>query len=331
MTGNSKKFVVTGATGFVGSSLVKALVEAGGDVYALARPSSTPDRLSNTSVTWMVADVTKPETLRGLFKGIDYIIHAAGMLGQAGIEEKEYITLHVDGTRHVLDEVAATDPPPKVLYVSSPGVLGPIKGPPANENTPLAPSNPYERSKAVAEQLVGVYGAAGLPVIIARPEFIYGPGDTHVLGLFQTINQGRFFYIGDGRNTCHPTFISDAVDGMLRCLERGKPGEIYHITGPRPVTFRELATAIAQTLEVPPPRLQIPRIVALAGASAFEILGKATRKRPPLSRTGVAFFSEDRRFSWEKAAHDLNYQPQHDLETGILETVNWYRQNGYLE
>ncbi len=330
MTTNRKKFVVTGATGFVGSSLVKALVDVGGEVYALARPSSDPERLSNKSVTWMVADVTQPETLHGLFEGIDYVIHAAGMLGQAGVEEKEYHKLHVEGTRHVLDEVAATDPSPKVLYVSSPGVLGPIDGPPADENTPLAPSNPYERSKAVAEQLVGVFAAAGLPIVIARPEFIYGPGDTHVLGLFQAIKQGRFFYIGDGRNTCHPTYISDAVDGMLRCLECGRPGETYHITGPRPVSFRELATTIAQALDVPPPRFQLPRIMALAGAASFDLLGKLTGKNPPLSRTGVAFFSESRQFSWAKAANDLNYQPKYDIDTGIPETITWYNQHGYL-
>jgi len=330
MTTSRKRYVVTGATGFVGSSLVKALVEVGGEVYALARPSSSPNRLTGTAVNWMVADVTQPETLRGLFDGMDYIIHAAGMLGQAGIPEKEYHLLHVEGTRHVLDEVAATDPPPRVLYVSSPGVLGPIAGPPAEEDSPLAPSNSYERSKAVAEQLVGVYAAAGLPVVITRPEFIYGPGDTHVLGLFQAIKRGRFFFIGNGRNLCHPTFISDAVDGMLRCLERGTAGEIYHITGPRPVSFRELASTIAEALDVPAPRIQIPRIVATAGAGVFEILSKAARKQPPLSRSGVAFFSESRCFSWIKAADNLNYQPQFDLESGINATVKWYRQNGYL-
>ena len=330
MTRDKKKFIITGATGFVGSALVKALVAVGGDVYALARPSSNHARLSGLPITWMEADVTRPETLRGLFKGADYVIHAAGMLGQAGIDEQVYHELHVEGTRNVLDECVAADTSPKMLYVSSPGVLGPINGPPADENALLAPSNPYERSKAAAEQLVGVYAAAGKQVIIARPEFIYGPGDTHVLGLFQAIKNGRFFYIGDGRNTCHPTYISDAVDGLLRCLERGKAGEIYHITGPTPVTFRELANTIAQALQVPPPRLQVPRSIASMGAGVFELLSSAIGKAPPISRTGVAFFSEDRRFSWSKAAKELGYKPHYALAAGIRETVNWYQQNGYL-
>ena len=129
---------------------------------------------------------------------------------------------------------------------------------------------------------------------------------------------------------CHPTFIDDAVDGMLRCLEQGKPGEIYHITGPRPVTFRELATTIAAALDVPPPRLHVPRNLAIVGASGFEVLGKIMRKSPPLSRTGVAFFSEDRRFSWAKAERELSYRPQYDLKTGVEATIAWYRREGYL-
>jgi nucleoside-diphosphate-sugar epimerase len=324
------KFVVTGATGFVGSSIVKALVNIGADVYALARSPSSPERLADIPLTWIAADVTRPSTLRGVFEDIDYVIHAAGMLGQAGTTEKEYMQLHVDGTRNVLNELSQNNPQPKTLYVSSPGVLGPIEGSPADEETLLAPSNPYERSKAVAEKMVGVFTAAGMPVVIARPEFIYGPGDTHVLGLFKAIQQGRFFFIGDGLNMCHPTFIDDAVDGMLRCLEQGKPGEKYHITGPRPVTFRELATTIADELDVPPPRVKIPKSLAMVGASGFEVLAKVTRKTPPLSRTGVAFFSEDRHFSWAKAEQELRYNPQYNLQKGIKATIDWYRREGYL-
>jgi nucleoside-diphosphate-sugar epimerase len=178
--------------------------------------------------------------------------------------------------------------------------------------------------------MVSVYAATGTPVLIARPEFIYGPGDTHVLGLFKAIQKGRFFFIGNGLNMCHPTFIDDAVDGMLRCLEQGKPGEIYHITGPRPVTFHELAATIADILNVPTPHTRIPRSLAMIGATSFEILSKITRKSPPLSRTGVAFFSEDRRFSWAKAERELNYRPQYDLQEGIETTIAWYRQEGYL-
>ena len=324
--------VITGATGFVGSALARALHGRSHTVLGFARQTSDFSRLKDLDLGWIIGDVLEPRSLEGAFEGADYVIHAAGMLGQAGVDEMAYQRLHVNGTNNVLAELERMPRPPKLLYVSSPGVLGPIDGdsPPADETAPYAPSNAYERSKAAAEQLVMVYAAQGLPVVITRPEFIYGPGDLHVLGLFTAVERGIFFYVGNGRNTCHPTYIDDAVDGMLRCLEHGRSGEIYHITGPAPVSFRALATTIANELGVAPPRLAVPKPLAWTGAVGLEVVGKLLRRDVPLSRTGVAFFSEDRRFSWQKARDELGYQPQFDLARGVHETVAWYKENGYL-
>jgi nucleoside-diphosphate-sugar epimerase len=213
-----------------------------------------------------------------------------------------------------------------VLVVSSPGVLGPITGEPADENAPIAPSNAYERSKAAAEKLARTYPAA----IIVRPEFVYGPGDTHVLGLFRAVKRGVFFFVGTGKHTCHPTFISDAVAGMLLCIEKGRPGLIYQVAGPRPVTFRELGCTIAAALEVRPPWMMVPRPFALLGAYGLEALGSVIGRTPPLSRAGVAFFGESRRFSWQKARRELGYRPQVELAEGVGKTVAWYRERGVL-
>ena len=273
--------------------------------------------------------MTDPASLRGLFDGADWLIHAAGMLGQAGVPESDYLKLHEQGTNNVLAEAEKAGVG-RILYVSSPGVLGPISGHPADETAPLAPSNAYERSKAAAEQVAQVYASAGLPVIIARPEFIYGPTDLHVLGLFKAVRDGRFFTIGGGQHTCHPTFVDDAVLGMLLALQNGRPGEIYHITGPKPVTFSDFGRTIAAALDVPPPKFNFPRWLVWLGAAVLELLGKIINKPPPLSRTGVDFFSEDRRFSWQKAHEELNYMPQFDLKRGVAETVAWYRENGLV-
>ena len=321
--------LITGATGFVGSSLARALATEGQQIIALARPEADRRRLAGLDIQWVSGDVTRPETLAGLFDGVEAVVHAAGRLGQAGVAAAEYHRLHVDGTRHVL-QAAAAGGVKRVVYVSSPGVLGPITGPPADETTPPAPSNAYERSKAAAEQVAHAFAAQGLPVVIARPEFIYGPGDRHVLGLFRAVQQGRFFYIGRGQHTCHPTFIADAVDGLHRCLTRGEPGEIYHITGPRSVTFQTLGETIAAALHVRPPWLTISRPVAWLGAGVLEGLGRVTGREPPLSRTGVAFFSESRRFSWEKAHKELGYTPHYALAAGVQETVAWYRAQDWL-
>lgn len=320
---------ITGATGFIGGSLARALAAQGHDMVALARPSAARDHLSDLPITWVSGDVTDRDSLRGKFDGADWLIHAAGMLGRAGVPDQEYLTLHERGTLNVLAE-AETAVISRILYVSSPGVLGPVAGPPADETAPLAPSNAYERSKAAAEQAARVFARGGLPVVIARPEFVYGPGDVHVLGLFKAVRDGRFFTIDGGSHTCHPTYINDAVNGMLLALQNGRPGEIYHITGPKPVTFRELGTTISAALDAPPSRWDLPKPLAMAGAAGLELLAKIIRRQPPLSRTGVAFFSEDRRFSWQKAHDELGYTPEFDLPTGVAATVAWYREHDLL-
>jgi nucleoside-diphosphate-sugar epimerase len=323
------KVTVTGATGFVGGALVRALLEDGHEVVGVKRPSSSATPWQNLPITWVNGDVTDPTTLHGLFDGVDWLIHAAGMLGQAGVSESAYFSLHEQGTNNVFAEAERASVS-RILYVSSPGVLGPISGPPAAEDAPLAPSNLYERSKAAAEQVAQVYASGGLPVIIARPEFIYGPTDLHVLGLFKAVRDGRFFTIDGGEYTCHPTYIDDAVAGMLLALQNGRPGQIYHITGPEPVTFQELGQTIAVALDVSTPKFDFPRWLVWLGAVGLETIGSLLKKQPPLSRTGVAFFSEDRRFSWQKAHDELGYTPQYDLQRGVAKTVAWYRENGLV-
>lgn len=325
-----KRVAVVGATGFLGSAIVRRLVAEGVEVLSLVRAGSDRNVLSGVHCSIRVVDVTEPETLRGAFSGMDAVVHAAGMLGRSGVSEAVYHRLHVNGTQNILAEVARSEPQPCLLYISSPGVLGPITGEPTDETTPLAPSNAYERSKADAEQLAASYAARGIPLVIARPEFVYGPGDKHVLGLFRAVKRRQFFYVDGGRHTCHPTYIADAVDGLLCCLRDGKAGEIYHLTGPRPVTFRELGETLADALGVPAPRLSLPRPIALGAAVLLEGAAGLLGREAPLSRTGVAFFSESRRFSWQKAHRELGYNPQYDLRRGIRATVAWYRQQGWL-
>ena len=321
---------LTGATGFVGGAIARALVHQGAEVHALARPGADRGRVKELPIVWHEGDIDNPLELNGVLSRVRYVIHAAGRLGEAGVSEDVYRRTNAEGTRNVLALAMAGSNIMRVLHVSSPGVLGPIAGVAASEDAPLAPSNPYERSKAAAEEVAHEFFDRGLPVVIVRPEFIYGPGDQHVLGLFQAVRRGYFFYIDGGRHFCHPTFIEDAVSGILSCLNGGEPGQTYHVTGPRPVTFRELAETIASALGVRPPRLNMPRWLAFVAANGLEVSGKLLRRKAPLTRTAVAFFSEDRRFSWQKAQQELGYTPQHDIASGISQTLRWYRTRGLL-
>jgi nucleoside-diphosphate-sugar epimerase len=321
---------ITGASGFLGGALARAMAQQRAEVHALARPTADRSALAGVAIIWHEGDVTVPNNLSGLMAGAEWIIHAAGRLGQAGVPEEVYHRLHVEGTRNVMAAALATGSQRRVLHVSSAGVLGPITGSPAAEDAPYAPTNPYERSKAAAERVALEFASRGLPVVTCRPGLVYGPGDRHVLGLFQAVRRGQFFYIDGGRHLCHPTFVADAVAGMLLCLRCGRSGAIYHIAGPRPVTFRELGETIATALGVRPPWMSLPRWSAMLGAIGLEVLGRVSGRRPPLSRTGVTFFSEDRLYSWQKAHEELGYTPEYDLATGVARAIAWYRQQGWL-
>jgi nucleoside-diphosphate-sugar epimerase len=334
------KVVITGATGFIGGAVAGRLAAGGAEVIALTQPGSPGERLRDLPLQRREGDITDPVTLAGVFDGADWVIHAAGLLGRAGVAEETYRRVNGEGARHVFaaaaEARAAGRLPPdfRLLHVSSAGVLGPLRrgdgATPVDETAPLAPSNPYERSKALGEQYAREFILAGLPLIVARPEFVYGPGDTHVLGLFRAIQRGMFFYVGNGGNTCHPTYIDDLVDGLLLCLQAGRPGQTYQITGPRPVAFRELAETIAAAVGAPSPRRRVPRPLAWVGAAGLEAAGRLTGRAAPLSRTGVAFFSENRRSTYAKAQRELGYTPQVELREGVERSVAWYRGEGLI-
>ncbi|MDJ0754498.1 MAG: NAD-dependent epimerase/dehydratase family protein [Ardenticatenaceae bacterium] len=320
---------LTGGTGFVGGALLQALLSQGAAVTALTRRSPSQVNPSTPLLRWVEGDVTQPGQWTSQLTDHEVVVHAAGRLGAFGISEAEYVELHVEGTRRLM-EAAGEAGVSRILYVSSPGVLGPTVEKPKSEEAPYGPTNPYERSKAAAEKLVLEMASTGAPIIIVRPEFLYGPGDLHVLGLFQAVATKRFFFVNGGRSYCHPTFIEDGVRGMMLALENGRAGEIYQIAGEKSVTFHQFIAAMAEAMAVQVPRLSLPRPLVYAGAAVLEFAGQLTGITPPLTRSAVDFFSTSYRFSWAKANEELGYRPQVSLGDGLRRTVAWYRENGYL-
>ena len=330
--------LVTGATGFIGSALVRALVSRGDAVRALVRPTSALDRLDGLEVEIVRGDVLQPETLACALEGVEVVHHLAGMLGRYGVPESAYHQLHVEGTCNVLRACAtqarAGRSTERIVYCSSPGMLGAVEPgePPRDECAPHRPTGVYERSKSAAEHAaLPLALEQGLPLVIARPEFVYGPGDRHVVGLYRTVQRGAFFYIGAGDCLCHPSYVDDVVAGLIACAsERARPLQTYHICGPRPVTIVELVEAIAAALSVCPPARHVPAALVRAGAWGAEQAGRLLGIEPPLTLETVRFFTESRAFSIDKARQELGWSPQVDIDEGTRHAVAWYRQEGLL-
>jgi nucleoside-diphosphate-sugar epimerase len=325
------KVLVTGATGFIGGHLVDALVEKDYEVRCLVRKTSNTEHLKKLGVELVYGNITEPNSIEKVLDGIDTIYHLAGVLGQWGVPDKVYWDVHVQGTQNLLEASQKHDIR-KFIYCSTAGVTGPGFTLPQDEYLPYNPSNTYENTKAEAEKLVIKYHHEnGLPVVVIRPEFIYGPGDMHTLGLFKTIRKRMFVLIDGGKAIWHPTYIDDLIQSFLLCLNNPRAiGEVYIIAGERYVTLKELAIIIAKELNVPSPTLSLPKGFVFVLSAVDQLTGKVFKFDPPLTIPRVKTLCRSGGCSTLKAREQLGYSPTVTLEEGVRQTAQWYRENGYL-
>lgn len=323
-----RRVLVTGATGFIGARLVRALVSAGAWVRAAGRDPARVAGLGAAEV--FRCDLTDPGSLAGIEAGIDVAIHCAGALGAWGVGEQEQVRVNVIGTRNLLDRVARAGRV-RFLHLSAGGVTGPVGARLADEEQPCFPATVYERTKLAGEREVLARARAGnLPAVVLRPTFTYGPGDRHKLALFRAVQRGRFAFVDEGRSLVHPVFVDDLISGILLSIDRARAGQIYLLGGPRPVTQRELVQTIAGALGVAAPRLSVPGWLARAAAPLFELLGRSLGFAPALTRSRVLMMAGGYGYRIDKAVRELGYQPATQLAEGIALVVGDYRARGLL-
>ena len=324
---------LTGGTGFLGRSLVAALRQRGQGVRVLVR-SGREDSAAAVAALGAVpvaADLLDPGALRRAMGEATVVFHLAGRLLRPGVPEETYQSVHVEGTRSVLQACQALPGLRAVVHCSTTGVLGTTGDEPADEERPARPTNVYERTKAEGERIALEAAARGLPVVVARPSLVYGPGDLHLLGWFRAIERGYYRVVGRGDGRLHPVYVDDVTDGLLRCAdEEGGAGRAYHLVGERPLPIRELAEAIAAALGRTLPRWHLPRALAWGAATLLEAVPGIPPERLPLTRQRVAFMCESRAYCGCRARDELGFAPRVSLTEGLRRTVAWYRQAGHL-
>ena len=190
----------------------------------------------------------------------------------------------------------------------------------------------YQDSKTEGERLVLEYMREGrLPLTVFRPGGIYGPGDLRFLKLVKAIAKRRFIMLGSGEIPYQMIYIDDLIDGIVLCGTREEAlGNVYILTGSEPLTLNELVRAIAEVLEVPPPRLRLPVWPVYLAGYACELVCKPLGINPPLYRRRVDFFRKARSFDISKARRELGFDPRTDIRTGIRHTADWYRARAHL-
>jgi nucleoside-diphosphate-sugar epimerase len=276
--------VVTGASGFLGSALVTELVKRQQPVRILARDEKKARQQFGDAVTISQGDITDAVQVQCAVDGATTLYHLAGRLYHPSIPVELYHQTHVEGTRILLEACQGQTQLQRIVHVSTTGVYGVTGETPASEEAPFAPTNPYEATKLEGERLaLKAYQEQGLPVTVVRPGLVYGPGDLHLLSFFVSIHKGLFRVIDGGKAFLHPVYIDDLLAAFLLCAERSQaPGRSYNIAGERPVTVRELATAIAQAQGKELPAGSIPLWFANLASDLFTVMPGTRGEHAPL-------------------------------------------------
>jgi len=324
--------LVSGATGFTGGHLARALAARGDTVSALVRARGEPAAaLERSGVTIVIGDLRDASALASATEGVDVVYHIAAMYREAGLPDATYRAVNATAVREIV-EAAARGGAKRVVHCSTVGVHGDIEHPPATEDAALKPGDIYQQTKLEGEALAREAGAlAGIEVTIARPSGIYGPGDRRLLKLFRPVARGRWITLGSGEIYYHLTFIDDLVDGFYLCgTHPAAANRTYILAGGEVTTLNALVALIAEGAGVPPPKRHLPVWPVWTAGAICEAICSPFGIEPPLYRRRVDFFTKSRAFDISRARSEIGFAPRVGLREGIRRTLDWYRSEGWL-
>jgi dihydroflavonol-4-reductase len=323
--------LVTGATGFTGGHLARALVAQGRQVRALVRDKSRASALAAEGIELVEGDLRDAASLQRAVSGVERVYNIAAMYREAGLPAETYRAVNATAVRDLIVSAKRAGVR-RVVHCSTVGVHGDVEHPPANEDAPLRPGDVYQETKLEGEVLARQTGLEqGIEVTIARPTGIYGPGDRRLLKMFRGVARGRFPILGSGEIYYHLTYIDDLVEGFRRCGEEvGGAGRTYILAGAEVTTLNALVAITADVAGVKPPTLHLPVWPVWTAGAVCEALCAPFGIEPPLYRRRVDFFTKSRAFDIGRARAEINYAPQIGLREGIRRTLDWYRSQGWL-
>ena len=322
------KALVTGATGFVGGAVARALVRAGVDVRVLARSRSDTQNLSGLPVERVEGDLLNPSSLQKALAGCQQLYHVAAYYALWAKDPAIFYDINVTGTRNVL-AAARLAGIQRTVYCSTIGAITTPRAIRATSTVSLDQmAGHYKRSKYLAEQEVLKFATEGLPVVIVNPSAPVGAGDVKPTPTGQVIvdfMKGRMpAYIETGMNIVD---VDDVAAGHLLAMEKGRQGERY-ILGCKNLMLKDVFDILSALTGVKAPSLRLPRSAVLPLAYVNHWIAHLTGQPPRIPLEGVKMAKYRMHYDCSKAVRELGI-PQTPPETALEKAVRWFRSHGY--
>jgi dihydroflavonol-4-reductase len=329
------RVVVTGAAGFIGAAVVRALLTRGVHVVALTEPGGVERNLDGLEVERITVDVRDRDGLADACGQARFIFHLAAMYRFWARRPKDFYDVNVGGVLNLLD-AARRNECERVIYTSTVGVLGldgAAHGDAADETSYADVAHLfglYKRTKYVAEHEVLRAAAQGVPVTLVLPTFPIGPGDirpTPTGKLVLDFLNGRIpAYVDTTLNVVH---VDDLALGHLLALEHGLVGRSY-IVGGENMAMGTFLGALARVTNLPAPQWQVPRSVALGvGALSQLVEGRILKREPFAALEAACMSTTNMMFDDKRARHELGYTSR-PASAAMADSARWFADNGYV-
>ncbi len=323
------KYLITGATGYIGTQLTKRLVAEGNTVHALYRSESKADELrALPNVLLKKGDLLDKPSLHAAVQGCDGVFHVAAFAKPWDKDPRTFYEYNLDGAVNVF-EAAQQAGVKRVVFTSTAGTMNPSQpGKPSAEDTPRSMDyfTDYDRSKGQAEEMARSMSGNGMDIVTVNPSRVYGPGllsdSNGVTRMVKMYLEGKFRLLpGNGHSVGNYVYIDDVVDGHLLAMQRGRAGERYIIGGGN-ASFNQFFETLSEITGRNHRMYKVPLPVIKVSAHFMEFRANLTGKAPILTPPWAKRFHYDWELSVEKAKRELGYSPL-TSEQGLKMTVKW--------
>jgi dihydroflavonol-4-reductase len=325
------KTFISGATGFLGASIVRELLRDGNEVRALVRKGADTSNLTGLDVELWQGDLRDGEGLKQGLKGCDVLYHAAADYRLWTRDPADMYRINVDGTAAIL-EAALVNGVSRAVYTSSVGTLGnPGDGTPGDESTPVSFNDMvghYKKSKFLAEREAERFLERGLPLVIVNPSTPVGPLDIKPTPtgkiIVDFLNRKMPAYLDTGLNIIA---VEDCARGHILAAQKGQVGRKY-ILGNTNLTLREIFSIMAEITGLPAPKVRLPYTPILLAAYVNEGISRLTGREPLIPLAGVQMAAKFMYFDSSRAVRELGL-PQTPVAEALQRAVEWFRLNRY--